>query len=148
MASSVPSNEILEGNTTNRSPLFDATNYQFWSTMIAIYIQACDIDIWDVITEGPFIPTMKDEDGEKVPKPKSEWTAIEKAKVQINFKAINTLHYALNLAEFNRISTCKNAKEIWDKLKVTHERTSQVNEFKITLLSHQLKSLRCNRVKT
>ncbi|XVE92752.1 hypothetical protein REPUB_Repub01dG0126800 [Reevesia pubescens] len=111
-SSSVPSNGILEGNATNRPPLFDGTNYQFWSTRIAIYIQACDIDIWDVITEGLFIPTMKDEDGEEVPKPKSEWTVIEKAKVQINFKAINTLHYALNLAEFNRISTCKNAKEI------------------------------------
>ncbi|XVF04301.1 hypothetical protein REPUB_Repub05bG0070600 [Reevesia pubescens] len=29
-----------------------------------------------------------------------------------------------------------NAKEIWDKLKVTYEGTSQVNESKITLLSH------------
>ncbi|XVF19046.1 hypothetical protein REPUB_Repub11eG0076700 [Reevesia pubescens] len=135
-SSSVPSNGILEGNTTNQPPLFDGTNYQFWSTRIAIYIQACDMDMWDVITEGPFIPTIKDKDSEEVLKPKSEWTAIEKAKVQINFKAINTLYCALNLAEFNRISTYKNAKEIWDKLKVTHEGTSQVKESKITLLSH------------
>ncbi|XVF19293.1 hypothetical protein REPUB_Repub11eG0097800 [Reevesia pubescens] len=102
--SSVLSNGILEGNATNRPPLFDSTNYQFWSTRIAIYIQACDMDMWDVITEGPFIPTMKDKDGEEVPKPKSEWTAIKKAK---------------------------------DKLKMTHEGTSQVKESKITLLSHQ-----------
>ncbi|XVF30312.1 hypothetical protein REPUB_Repub16aG0045900 [Reevesia pubescens] len=96
-SSSVPGNEILEGNATNRSLLFDGTNYQFWSMRIAIYIQTCDMDMWDMITEGPFIPTMKDKDGEEVPKPKSEWTAIQKAKVQINFRAINTLHCALNL---------------------------------------------------
>ncbi|XVF01804.1 hypothetical protein REPUB_Repub04eG0121000 [Reevesia pubescens] len=87
--------------------------------------------------EGLFIPTKKNEANEVVPKSKSKWITNDKAKVQINFKAINTLHYALNLAKFNRISTCNNAKEIWDKLKVTHEGTSQVNESKITLLSHQ-----------
>ncbi|XVF37160.1 hypothetical protein REPUB_Repub19eG0122000 [Reevesia pubescens] len=119
MASSslIPANGTLEENSTNRPPLFDGTNYQFWSTRIAIYIQACDIDMWDVITEGPFIPTMKDKNVEEVSKPKSEWTSVKKPKVQINFKAINTLYCALNLPEFNRISTCKNAKEIWDKLK-------------------------------
>ena len=57
--------------------------------------------------------------------------------MQVNFKAINTLHYALNPTEFNRISKCKTAKEIWDKLKVTHEKTSQVKESKIAFLSNQ-----------
>ena len=59
------------------------------------------------------------------PKIRSEWTELEIKKVQVYYKAINTLHCALNPTEFNRISTCKTAKEIWDKLKVTHERTSQ-----------------------
>ncbi|XVF31918.1 hypothetical protein REPUB_Repub17cG0036100 [Reevesia pubescens] len=76
---------------------------------IAIYIQACDMDMWDVILEGSFIPIMKDEE---MLNPKSKWTATDKAKVQTNFKAINTLHCALNLSEFNRISTCKTVKKI------------------------------------
>ena len=58
-------------------------------------------------------------------------------KVQVNFKEINTLHCALNFTEFNRISTCKMAKEIWDKLKVTHKGTSQVKELEIALLLNQ-----------
>ncbi|XVE98737.1 hypothetical protein REPUB_Repub03eG0133800 [Reevesia pubescens] len=136
-SSSVLSNGILEGHATNRPPLFDGTNYQFWSTTIAVYIQACDVDMWDIIMEGSFISTKKNEANEVVPKSKSEWTADDKAKVQINFKAIYTLHCALNLVEFNRISTCNNAKKIWDKLKVTYEGTSKVKESKITLLSHQ-----------
>ena len=39
--------------------------------------------------------------------------------------------------EFNRISTCKTIKEIWDKLKVTYEGTSQVKESKIAFFSNQ-----------
>ncbi|XVF37235.1 hypothetical protein REPUB_Repub19eG0129100 [Reevesia pubescens] len=133
---SLSSNEILERHTTNRPPLFDDTNHQFWSTRIAIYIQACDMNIWDIIMEDPFVPTKKNEAIEVVAKSKSKWTADDKAKVQVNFKVINKLHCALNLAEFNRIPMYNNAKEIWDKLKVTHEKTSQVKDSKITLLSH------------
>ena len=72
-----------------------------------------------------------------VPKLRSERSKSKVKKVQVNFKAVNTLHYALNPTEFNRISTCKTAKEIWDKLKVTHEGTSQFKESKIALLSNQ-----------
>ena len=38
--------------------------------------------------------------------------------------------------EFNRISTCNIAKEIWNKLEVTYEGTSQVKTSKINLLVH------------
>ncbi|XVF03502.1 hypothetical protein REPUB_Repub05bG0000500 [Reevesia pubescens] len=88
---------------------------------MAVYVQACDMDMWDVIMYGLFIPKKRNTEDEYVPKPRAEWTTNDKTKVQVNFKAINTLHYALNLAEFNRISTCGSANENWDKLKVTHE---------------------------
>ena len=71
------------------------------------------------------------------PKLRDEWTEAKLKKVQMNFKAINTLHCFLNATEFNRISTCKTTKEIWDKLKVIHKGTTQVKESKITLLSNQ-----------
>ena len=88
--------------------------------------------------DGPYVP-MKTGTRVKasIPKLRSEWPESEVKKVQVNFKEINTLHCALNPTEFNRISTCKIAKEIWDKLKVTHEGTSQVKESKIALLSNQ-----------
>ncbi|XVE95990.1 hypothetical protein REPUB_Repub02eG0183000 [Reevesia pubescens] len=69
------------------------------------------MDVWDIIMEGLFIPLKKNKANEVVPKSKFEWTMEDKAKVQVNFKVINTLHYALNLVKFNRISTCNNAKE-------------------------------------
>ena len=88
--------------------------------------------------DGSYVPTKKKTGSEDLePKLWNEWMEAEVKKVQINFKAINTLHCALNPTEFNSISTCKLAKEIWDKLKVTHEDTTQVNESKITLISNQ-----------
>ncbi|XVF04620.1 hypothetical protein REPUB_Repub05bG0099900 [Reevesia pubescens] len=133
---SAQSNGILEGHTTNQPSLFYDTNYQFLNTRIVVYIQACDMDMWDIVMEGPFVPTKKNKANEVILKSKFEWIADDKAKVQVNFKVINTLHCALNLVGFNKLSMCINGKEIWDKMKVTHEETSQVKESKITLLFH------------
>ena len=46
------------------------------------------------------------------------------------------MYCALDANEFNRISTCKTAKEIWDKLIVTHKGTEQVKESRVNLLVH------------
>ena len=97
-----------------------------------------DYEMWNVVLDGPYVPMktkVRSEESEL--KLWSELTKAEVKKMQVNFKAINTLHCALNPAKFNRISTRKTAKEIWDKLKVTHEGTSQVKESKIALLSNQ-----------
>ena len=128
----------VEGHSTNRPPLFDGSNYQFWSNRMSIFMRAYDYEMWDVVLDGPYVPMKTNAGSEALePKVRSEWTGLEIKKVQVNYKAINTLHCALNPTEFNRISTCKTGKEIWDKLKVTHERTSQVKESKIALLSNQ-----------
>ena len=56
--------------------------------------------------------------------------------LQSNSKAMNVLNCALDLNEYNRISTCESTKEIWDRLEGTHEGTSQVKESKINILVH------------
>ena len=70
-------------------------------------------EMWDIVMEGPYVPTkLKSTSQELEPKHRDEWTDVELKKVQMNFKASNTLHCSLNATEFNRISTCKIAKEI------------------------------------
>ncbi|XP_028124240.1 caldesmon-like [Camellia sinensis] len=76
---------------------------------------------------GSKIPT-KTIDGLKVPKPEDEWNESETRIAQINVKATNKLSCTLDANKFNMISTCKTAKEIWDKLIVTHKGTEQVKE--------------------
>ncbi|OMO50151.1 hypothetical protein CCACVL1_30598 [Corchorus capsularis] len=57
-------------------------------------------------------------------------------------EAINTLHCALNDTEFNRVSTCTTAKEIWEKLRVRHEGTSQVKQSKINMLQYEYETFK------
>ena len=69
--------------------------------------------MWDVVLDSPYVPMKtKTKSVDLEPKLRSEWFESEMKKVQVNFKAISTLHCALNPTEFNRISTCKTAKEI------------------------------------
>ena len=92
----------VEGHSTNRPPIFDGSNYQFWSNRMSIFMQSYDYKMWDVVLDGPYVP-MKTSTGVKalVPKLRSEWSESEVKKVQVNFKIINTLHCALNPTEFN-----------------------------------------------
>ena len=109
----------MKGHSTNRAPLFDRPNYQFWNNRMSVYIRSCDYEMWEVVMDGPYMPTkIKGGSEELESKLQSEWTDIDMKKVQLNFKAMNTLHCALNITEFNRISTCESANEIWEKLKV------------------------------
>ena len=49
---------------------------------------------------------------------------------------MHTLFCALGASEYNRVSLCENAKEVWDKLQVTHEGTNHVKKTKIGMLTH------------
>ena len=93
MASSTNSSTTgLEGHSINIPPLFDGTNYQFWSTRMSIFMRSCDYHIWDVVVNGSFVSMRKIRaSGEQVPKQRSEWTNGEVKKIEINFKAINIL---------------------------------------------------------
>ena len=70
-------------------------------------------------------------------KPESDWNKNDKRMAQPNAKAINALYCALSVSEFNRISYYTLAKEIWDRLEVTHEGANQVKETKINMLVHK-----------
>ena len=71
-------------------------------------MRSCDYLIWDVVIDGPFAPMRKIKGSEELElKQMREWTSAEVKKIQINFKAINTLHCALNPMEFNQILMSK-----------------------------------------
>ena len=76
-----------------------------------IFIQALDFDMQNIIVNGPHSPT-KLIDGMDTPKPKNEWDEVDKKMTPLNAKAINILYCALDVNEFNRISTCNSTKKI------------------------------------
>ena len=54
------------------------------------YLQSTDLDVWDVIENGPTLPT-KLVDGVLVPKPKQELNELDRKKFQLNAKVVFTL---------------------------------------------------------
>ena len=72
----------LKGQSTNRPPLFDGTNHQFWSNIMSIYMRFCDYLMWNVVVDGPFAPMRKIRGCEELePKKMNEWTNAELKKI-------------------------------------------------------------------
>ncbi|XP_057740325.1 uncharacterized protein LOC130957485 [Arachis stenosperma] len=59
--------------------------------------------------------------------------------IELNIKAVNMLNYAISFEEYRKVSRCKTAKVIWDKLQVTHEGTIQVKQTRIDMLYREYK---------
>jgi len=96
-----------------------------------------DMELWDITQRGPSVPMKTVEGGARVPKLESEFNQTDLEIVAKNYRAINLLYCGLDANEFNRVSSCTSAKEIWDKLVVTYEGTSQVKESKISIFLRQ-----------
>ena len=61
------SSSQLENFATNKPPFFFRNPYS--KTKMAWFLQSTDLDVWDVIEDGPTFPS-KLVDGVMVPKPK------------------------------------------------------------------------------
>ena len=125
---------LTEGQSNNRPPFFNGKNYSYWKERIRIFIQSIDYNLWKIVVSGPKIPTKTSADGVVTPKEEAEWNEDDKKKIELNAKAINLLHCAISFEEYRKVSRCKTAKEIWEKLQVTHEGTKQVKETRIDML--------------
>ncbi len=130
-----PRPQILEGKYTNRPLLFIGSDYGYWKTRMTTCIKAWDYHIWKVIVNGPHVPTKIVEEQE-IPKLENEWDENSVKLIELDYKAINCLCCALDPNEFDRISSCNSAKEIWYKLEATYEGSSQVEESKMSMVVH------------
>ena len=65
-----------------------------------IYLQVLDYETWEVICDDPFMSVTKNEVGDDIPKPSSQWSELEKKKMSLNPKAMNALFCALDKKEF------------------------------------------------
>ena len=95
--------------STTRSPYLGENYYSYWKIRTRIYLQALDYEIQEIINNGPFMPTIKDEEEEEIPKRLCEQSEAEKKKAFLNSKA---MFCALDKKEFHRVLGCSNAYEI------------------------------------
>ncbi|MQL86510.1 hypothetical protein Taro_019047 [Colocasia esculenta] len=116
----------VEGQSVNKPPLFDG-DYNYWKTRMEFFLQGLDFQLWTIIEEGDL----------EVTNTKDKWIDEDKKKLSQNNKAKSILCCSLSKNEFNKISACKSAKEMWDKLRLTHEGTDKVKETRIDILVAQ-----------
>ena len=70
-----------------------------------------DLNMWDNVGKGPFIPTKRVKDAEIV-KPREECTLEDKKKMLLNIGTMNAIYGAFSTKEFNPIFNCQTTKEI------------------------------------
>ncbi|KAL4309610.1 hypothetical protein GQ457_01G030380 [Hibiscus cannabinus] len=118
----------------DKPPYFNGAHYSHWKNIMMVFMQSVDYILWDIIEDMSSIP-MKRVREIQVPKEMHERRNQERKQVQVNAKAMHILLCALGLEEHAKVSSCDNAKEIWDTLEVIHEGTNEVKETKISLLN-------------
>ena len=67
--------------------------------------------------------------------PMNDWNKLENKTFSLNAKA-NVLFCALDKNEFDWISTCEMAFDIWHTLEIIYEGTSRVKDSKVNILMH------------
>ncbi|XP_049399696.1 uncharacterized protein LOC125863713 [Solanum stenotomum] len=129
-----------EGQSSTRPPRFNGQYYDWWKNRMHDYINTEDTELWDIILDGPYIPTKEVKVGElttTIVKTRKEYNEMDRKKIEKNYKAKKILVCGIGSDEYNRISACKSAKEIWNCLQIAHEGIQRVKESKVDMLTTQ-----------
>ncbi|CAL1383598.1 unnamed protein product [Linum trigynum] len=121
---------MADGFSQTRRPRFEGVHYGYWKNRMELFICSTDPDLWDIVLDGPL----------EVKEARGKWTYTDKKNFQLNSKATNLMYCALGPEEYHRVTGCKSAKEIWDKLQISHEGTSHVKISRINSLKQEFES--------
>ncbi|XP_070054565.1 uncharacterized protein [Nicotiana tomentosiformis] len=135
MANQVTVGALFQEGTSQVRPLyFNGQHFSHWKVRMEIYAKSYDVKVWRIIKKGNYPlpgatqPPVNPEDIDEY--------ADKQMMVQVNAKARILLYNAISGEEYEKISSCDIAKEMWDKLEVTYEGTSKVKETWINMLAH------------
>jgi hypothetical protein len=95
-----------------KPPYFDGEDYCMWSDKMRHHLTSLYESIWDIVEFGAQAPKVGGKD----------YDSDEAAQIRhFNSQATSILLASLCREEYNKMQGLKNAKEIWDVLKTTHE---------------------------
>nr|XP_009622274.1 uncharacterized protein LOC104113718 [Nicotiana tomentosiformis] len=132
-----------EGQSTYKPPSFNGQYYGWRKTRMHDFIMVEDSELSDLICDGPFVPMKTVGEGTTiVPKMRKEYNYANRKAIEKNFRAKKILICGIRPDEYNCISACQNAKEIWEALQIVHEGTTQVKQSKIDILTTEYELFR------
>ena len=97
-----------------KPPEFDGVNYPFWKIKMQAHLMGVDWRVWEIV-EDPHYEVLAAHVGQD---------QIDQHNA--NSRARSLLFSALRDADFERVSDCSTAREIWRRLESYHEGTPQV----------------------
>ena len=101
---------------SGKPPFFDGTNYPYWKIRMSAHLQGIDWLVWEICEDATFV----------VLEPRARTTQDQKDRHNANSRARSVLFSSLSLPEFERVSDCATAREIWVRLQSYHEGTAHV----------------------
>ncbi|XP_070044907.1 uncharacterized protein [Nicotiana tomentosiformis] len=128
-----------EGTSQVRPPYFNGQHISHWNVRMETYTMSYDIKVWRVIKKRNLsIPPKKYENSQVIlstdPLDLDDYTDEQATVITVNAKVKNLLYNAISGKEYEKISSCETAKEMWNKLAITYEGTNKVKETRINLL--------------
>ena len=102
--------------------LLTGENYNYWKIRMTIFLKSLGYPVWKMVDTKYTLPLIEIAMDDKKTK-----------EAELNSKAMNALYCALGTNEFNRVSQCTTAYEIWTTLSSTHEGTSKVKKVRLNL---------------
>ena len=119
-----------EGQSYMRSPLFDGVDYGYWKNRMSIHLKGIDMGLWRIISNGYTFEVGTT----AVPLTPAQIKENDRLE-SLDARAMSILYCGLSKADYNSISSCKTAKQIWSRLEVTHEGTTEVKDSRIRMLT-------------
>ena len=103
-------------------PVFDGTEYPYWKNKMRMHLEAIDVDLWYVVTNG-------------VPKAGEGVTVADVKKfVQLDSTAKNIICGHLTKGQYGRVSALETSKLVWDWLSKVYEGVSTQRDQRISVL--------------
>nr|XP_033517646.1 uncharacterized protein LOC117281897 [Nicotiana tomentosiformis] len=107
---------VEEGQSTYRPPRLNGQYYGWWKTKMHDFIMTEDSKLWDIICDGPFIPTKNLGDPAiAISKMRKEFNDADRKAVEKNFRAKKILVCGIGPDEYNRISASAKRNPVPDK---------------------------------
>ncbi|XP_075498847.1 uncharacterized protein LOC142537177 [Primulina tabacum] len=85
---------------------------------------------------------MIDQEGDKRPKPETDWTADEVQNSNHNSKALNDIFTSVDMNMFSLITNCTSAKRAWDILQSHCEGSESVRRTRLRMLTSKFEMMR------
>nr|XP_033510475.1 uncharacterized protein LOC117275289 [Nicotiana tomentosiformis] len=96
-----------EGQSTYRPPKFNGQYYCWWKTRMHDFIMVEDLELLDVIFDGPFVLMKTIGEGTiTIPKTRKEYNDADRKAIEKNFRAKKILICGIGPDEYNCISAC------------------------------------------